>query len=425
MARSAKPDTTYGTEAAIYQTGLAAFESGRFEEAVKQLATIAESKNLCATLARFYLGQAHLRLGIDRLRAGKHAEALNHLNASRQFNPDSSTLSRYLAACYAGQRRFDLAAAEIERDETTGRPDADRPIRLAHAFARDGRFEQAVETLVKVIDADPHRNDARVQLGLLYGAAEQFEDAVCIFTEAAELAPFDADIQLRLGMALAAAGDHSEAVEHLAVAQKLRPNDAMIAAYLTMAVAAAQTTCIKVAIHPSEGTLGVVDDRSIETLGQLIADDPDFVEAFLCLPVSEADRDLFGMLAAILESALEREPSYADLYYHCSRVYERLGQTREALQRADQAVEINPRYVQALIQLARLRAKQDEPDEAIEALGEAVKFGGDYPDVHYLLGEMHRKRGEAPLARREYRRALELNSNYSAAQDALATVLSA
>ncbi|MBK8269531.1 MAG: tetratricopeptide repeat protein [Planctomycetes bacterium] len=424
MPKQHKQTTTNNIEAQAYQKGLAAFETGRYADAIEHLTIAADSNNLCAMLARFYLGQASMRLGIEHLRAGRHADALNHLTVARNANPDSAALSKYLAACYAGQRRFDLAAAEMERDETTGKPDAARPIRLAHAFARDGQLDRAIETLVKVIDLEPYRVDVRVQLGLLYGAAEHFEDAVCIFTEAAEIAPFDAEIQLRLGLALAAAGDHSESVEHLAIAQKLRPNDATIAMLLTMAIDAAQTTCIKLAIDPAQGTLGVVDDRSLETLGDLIANDPEFIESFLALPMTEADKELFAMLAAIIERALERQPGYADLYYHCSRVYDRLGMTREALTRADQAVEINPRYVQALIQLARMRAKTEESDKAICLLSDAVKYGGDYPDVHYLLGEMYRKRGEEPNARREYKRALELNSKYEAAR-ALATALTA
>ncbi|MBX3396214.1 MAG: tetratricopeptide repeat protein [Phycisphaerae bacterium] len=412
-------------EALAYQQGIAALEAGHYLHAVESLRRAAGSTHLCATLARFYLGQAHMMLGIEQLRSGRHAEAIEQLTAARQLNPGSETLSKYLAASYAAQRKFDLAAAEIERDNVVGCPDPERPIRLAHAFARDGRFEQAVETLVKAIDDAPHRLDVRIQLGLLYGAAERYEDAVCVLMEAVELAPLDADARTRLGLSLAAAGDLSESVEQLAIAQKLRPQDASIALMLVMAVEAAQTTCIKLAMDPIQGRLGVVDDRSLDTLGELVAKDPELVESFFGLPFSEADRELFPMLAAVLERAIERQPGYADLYLHCSRVYERLGMTREALARADQAVEINPKYVQALIHLARLRATADQTDEAMNRLDEAVQFGGDYPDVHLLMGQLYQKKGATSEARRQFSRALELNSGYDAARHALAALKSA
>ena len=413
---------TPAEDARIYQRGLAAFEAGQYRDAVELLEQVAASANLSATLARFYLGQAHMHVGIEELRAGRHAQAVRHFNIARESNPESSTLSRYIAAAYASQRRFDLAAAEIERDSIAGKHDPARPIRLAHAFARDGQFERAVETLVRVIDEEPYRVDVRMNLGLLYGAAERFEDAVCVFTEVIEIAPFDPEARVRLGLALAAAGDHSEAVEHIAIAQKLRPTDAYIGMLLAMAGDAARSSCIKVAIDPVHGRLGVVDDRSLEMLGELIVSDPEFVEGFLNLPESEIDHEVFAMLAAVLERALEKQPDYADLYFHCSRVYARLGRTHEAVTRADQAVEINPRYVQALIHLARLHARTDKTDEAIDRLKCAVASGGDYPDVHYLLGELLRKEGNIGGARREYHRALELNDNYQAARRALATV---
>ncbi|HWL95301.1 MAG TPA: tetratricopeptide repeat protein, partial [Phycisphaerae bacterium] len=284
MRPAGQSDLSQDQVAIAYQQGLAALETARYAEAIELLDPVAKSDSLCATLARFYLGQAHMHRGINEFRDRNHVEAIRHFMNARELNPASTTLSRYLAACFSSQRRFDLAITELERDETIGAPDADRSIRLAHAFARDGQFERAVETLVKVIDAQPHRADARVQLGLLYAAAERFEDAVCVLTEAVEAAPFDADAHHRLGLTLAAAGDHSQAVEHLAVAQKLRPQDATIALMLAMATDAARSHCIKVAVDPVHGRLGVVDDRSLDTLGDLIARDPEFVEAFLSLP---------------------------------------------------------------------------------------------------------------------------------------------
>lgn len=408
-------------EAIAYQKGLAAYETEHYPEAIKLLLPIEHADGLTGTLARFYLGQAHLQFGISELREGRHASAAKHLTAAREMNPNASGLSQYIAACYSGQGRFDLAAAEMERHQNDG-TDADRPIRLAHAFARDGQMQRAVETLVEIIDTETHRVDVRLQLGLIYAAAEEFEDAICVLTEAAELAPLNADIQQHLGLALAAAGDHDQAIEHLAVAQKLRPNDAYLALLLTFAMDAARTTCIKLAIDPETDQLETVDDRSLEILGETIVQDPDFVEAFLRLPASDIDADIFTLLAAILERALEQHADYADLYYHCARVHQRLGLSESAIIQARMAIQVNPRYVQALIQLGRLYAETDRTSEAIDRFKEAVGCGGDYPDVHYLLGELYRRHGHNAAAGDEFKRALELNRHYTRAQEALEAV---
>ena len=133
-----------------------------------------------------------------------------HFTAARRHNPQSAGLSRYLAASYAGLSRFDWAAAELERGEKGG--DDERVIRLAHAYARDGRMTKAVETLVDAIERQPHRADLKMALGLLYASTEHYEDAVCVLTEMVEVAPCDVEARKSLALALAAAGDHAEAV---------------------------------------------------------------------------------------------------------------------------------------------------------------------------------------------------------------------
>ena len=58
----------------------------------------------------------------------------------------------------------------------------------------------------------------------------------------------------------------------------------------------------------------------------------------------------------------------------------------------------------------------------LNTVGSRVPAGGDYPDVHFMLGELYRDQGKRLDAEGEYRRALQLNSNYTAARDALAAV---
>ncbi len=411
--------------ATIYRDGMNAYDRGDFAEAIDTLSRLNSSHALSNTLARFYLGQAYHKLGLQCLRDGQHAEAVEHLTKARDINPEAQGLPGHLAAAFAGQRRYDLAAAELERTPDATLDQTSHAIQQAHAIARDGRRDEAIRILVDAIDTAPQRNDARLHLGLLYAASEDFVDAICVFTEAVEFAPLNAELRTRLALCLAAAEDHAEAVEHLAIAQKLRPNDAQLALYLTMALDAAKMTCFKLRFDPTGGDLQQTDDRSLDVLGDLLTSEPEFVEAFLKLPASDIDRDLFGTLLSIIERALDTRPEFADLHYHCARVYERLGRTDEAIAEANNALEINPRYVQALIQLGKLYAERDAHEEARERLSQAVLFGGDYPDVHFMLGELFRADGATDEAISEYRRALDLNQNYQKARTALEALTAA
>lgn len=414
-----KPGSSSLANAArVYQEGLAAYETGRYCDAIAKLSALAEDRSLPGTLARFYLSQAHLQQGISELNGGNYAVAARHFSESRRINPDSAGLSNYLTACHVGQGRFDLAAAEIERARVSGDADQALPIRLAYAFLRDGQYDRAVDTLMDAIAVAPRRADLRFQIGVIQCSAGDYEAAIESLESAARLAPFDPAIHQHLGLAFGAIHRARDAVRHLRSAQRLAPHDAHTSLLLAMALDAAGQSGT-VSAEPLVARPPVEQQADLETLARVIVQDPDFVEAFLSLPESQVDRDIFAMLAGTLERALERYPDYADLHYHCSRVYHRLGRTDAAIDKAREAVRINPRYVQALIQLGRLYAQTDRDAEAIDRLRMAIDGGGDYPDVHYLLGELHRKGGRREQACRSFRRALELNAKYERAREAL------
>ena len=406
--------------ASVYQAGLAAYERGDYAKAAELLASLDGQRNLPATLARFYLGQSYLNLGISALRDGQHQAAAGHFLKARQINPDSDELAKYISACHVAAKRFDLASVEMERKARAGANDKSLPVRLAHAFVKDGNFERATQTLLEAIRKFPHRAEYRKQLGVIYASADRHQDAVRELEQAATLAPLDASIRQYLGLSFGVTGQYQKSVEHLAMAQKLRPRDAHVAWLLALAADAARSM-----LNPTEPFDNIADERSIAALGDLITREPDFVEAFLSLPETDVDHEVFGMLASVLERALQRSPDYADLHFHCSRVYERLGRTQAAIVEAQQATTINPRYVQALIQLGRLYARTNCSVAAIERLEAAIDNGGDYPDVHFLIGELYRQRGEKSAACERYRRALALNSNYRQAREALALVQAA
>lgn len=434
---------------ARYRAGLAEFEHGRFAAAIEQLAPLCHDRSLPGTLATFYLGQAHLKHGIALLRSGQHADAVRHLSEARRLNPEAVGLSGYLAACFVAQRRFDDASGELQRalqrissersasspgcqDDATPDEPARRatlPIRLAYAFWRDGRPELALETLEDAARREPGRADLRYHLGLLHGERESLAAAADALGEAARLDPTSPDIRLNLGLTLGTLGRVTEAVEHLAAAQRSRPNDAYIAMILSLALAAQREAGTAPQFAAGDAFIAdpveAADERDIAVLGEILAAEPEFVEAFLGLPESDIDPSVFALLARTLDRALERQPDYADLRYHCSRVYDRLGRTDEAIAAAEHAVRANPRYVQALIQLGRLYAATERGAEAIERLRAAIDAGGDYPDVHYLLGELYRRRGDVGRARRAFERALTLNADFAQARNALKDLVAA
>jgi len=152
---------------------------------------------------------------------------------------------------------------------------------------------------------------------------------------------------------------------------------------------------------------------------EIVAEEPDFVTAFLSLPESDIDQEVFTTLAAILEDGLQNHPEFADLHYHCGAVYRRLGRRTDAIAHTELAVDINPRYVNALVQLAELYGQTDQWAMGVERLQQAIDAGGDFPDVHLLLGRLYQAGGQPHRAREAFQHALALNDGYESARRSL------
>ncbi|MCK6457256.1 MAG: tetratricopeptide repeat protein [Phycisphaerae bacterium] len=401
-----------------YQAGMTAYETGRFEDAVSILSRIADRMDLTGTMAKFHLGRAHLHLGMTALRERRFREASDHLQRAAALNPTTADLPRYLAASYVGQKRFDLAAIEFEK-QCDRRTDDDAVIRRALAEWRLGRLTHALSILWKAVHDEPRRADLRFQLGLMQWADEDRDVALKSLAEAVRLAPLNAEYRRHLGLALGCTGDLVGAVEHLRAAQQIHPNDACNALLLGRAMQAAGSDVVSCDVPPVPPAAPAAAPETIERLGEIITRDPDFVEAFLSLPQTGVDREVFATLAATLRWATERRPELADLHYHCSRVLDRLGDREDAIAEGRRAVEIRPDFVAAMIQLGRLYAETDRTQEAIDRLRAAIDAGGDYADVHLLLGQLHRRTGDPAAARRAFQRAIEINSDFQAARRAL------
>ncbi|RPI58958.1 MAG: tetratricopeptide repeat protein, partial [Planctomycetaceae bacterium] len=198
---------------------------------------------------------------------------------------------------------------------------------------------------------------------------------------------------------------------------ELRPNDMMLAYQLAVAARAARQAGHKVVITPPE--LAGDDGSSARQLSQYIAAEPEFIDAFLSLPESEIDLDLFNVLAGAISQSLTSHPNYADLHLYYARVMKRLGRLEHAVDHVKNALAINPNYVSALIELGRLQAATAEPVSAAASLELAISKGADWPDIHCLAGQTMLQSGQTEKGRRHLERALELRANYAPAKEAL------
>jgi tetratricopeptide (TPR) repeat protein len=223
-----------------------------------------------------------------------------------------------------------------------------------------------------------------------------------------------------LGLAAAADGNLRLAIRSLQRALQLRPTDVTLAHQLAMAARTAAGEGYRVVVQLPENLATQPSSTLAEQLAKFVTNEKEFVEAFLSLPPSAVDRELFETLASIVQTALAQNENYADLRYIAAAVQQRLGQLRTATEHANAAIWINPGYVKARVLLADLLCAQGQRAQAAAQLQAAIRYGADWPDIHYRAGQLLFANNQPAQARVHFKRALELNADFKPAAAAMA-----
>jgi tetratricopeptide (TPR) repeat protein len=404
-----------------FTEGVQAFQRGDFALAVRRLAPLRGRKGLPGRLATYYSAKSHRAIGVEQLQAGRYSEAGRHFRQAVSLVGKSTDLAEYLQLVYARTGDHERCVAEAELVVKT-RPDSDAArIGLAHAQWRGCRRPLAIMTLTESLRELGESFRLHLALAQLYAADEEFDAACRHFRRASELDCTSDRAFHQLGLAEAARGRTGPAVRAFQRACSLAPQKMQYAYHLCLAAEAASQAGEPVTVSIPQRSQRP-EASAIGQLAEYAAAEPDFIEAFLSLPRTEADEELLEVVVSVLLTALADHDDYADLHHLAARALQRLGRTDQALAHGRRAVEINPGYVAALLHLAELEQEAGEGPAAVQRLEAVVRGGSDYPDVRVRLGEICRLAGRTDEARRHFRRALELNAGYERAREALAAI---
>ena len=409
------------SDVARYVRGLRHFRHGRLEAAAGELEALLPRGDGVGHVGRFYFAAAQRALGAEAARAGDLARADRHLRRAIAAAGRDSALPACLTELYAASHRREQCLREMDKAVETGGDDADARRKLAQAHWQAGRREEAYLALADALRRHGDVGGLHLQMGLFHAAEERYAEARASFARAAEIDGEDADAHRYLALAAAAEGDLAAAVTSFQQAVDLRPTDSLVARQLLAAAKAAADGGQAVTVRlPAPSKLP--SDRRLGELADYVAAEPDFAEALLALPPSEADEELFALLAGVVELAVARHPAIAELHLLASRALERLGQIDAAIERARGALAVDLRFARARVQLADLYARAGRGPEAVGHMERAIADGADWADVHLRLGVLLGRLGRTARARSHFERALKLNAHYGAAADALAAL---
>ncbi len=424
--------TVYGTDSSdrsesprdAYEHAMALYKAGEFAQAADKLEPLITGTSLQGHMSRFYHARACRREAERLIEQGNVAQAVKFLQRGMTSTPNATQMINFLAECYLKQGDYPQAGRQLSRlsELNTTTPSLRLKEAMSHYLA--GNANKSINILESLAEESPANFEINFTLGLILAEQEQTDRSVSFLTKACQLRPENVDAHWKLGLVQGLRGHLIESIRHLQQAHRIEPQNNWLLCHLTLAVKQAKHQGMDVQLETvkADTVKETPVDQSLDKLAELIAREPEFVTAFLDLPQTDMDDQIFSALLTIMMRALERYPEYADLHYHCSCIYHRLGKSDEAIRESEHAVDINPRYVSALIHLAGLYSRTDRDQDAIDRLKSAVVHGANYADVHYLLGSLYHKQGLVDQARRHYQRALNINSGFEAAKKALASL---
>ncbi len=196
---------------------------------------------------------------------------------------------------------------------------------LSNAYYKEGQMNEAVETVLKAIELEPHYGVAHYNLGNLYAAQGRFGLARRHLEEALRLHPNYADATSNLGQLLAEQGDLEAGIPYFRKAIEL--NSSLTRAHLNLGVGLAKQGRIEDAVQP-------------------------------------------------LQQAVALAPNSAEALYYLGSVYAALSRYEEAAKSFREALHIRADFAQAHESLAQVLSLQGKKKEAAHHHQEALRLLG-------------------------------------------------
>ena len=331
--------TTYDNEGAIREYRTILKQDPGHEEAAVYLAQVyAEDhkeaqartflegfvkQNPEAAVAWYYLGRGYQRAGSNQKAAEAYGKALM---VRKDFNQAGLALGVLLES--TGQVEDAKKVYQKLYEELS---DLSAASRLAALYIQEENYKAAIPYLELAVKEEPNDLNSKVKLGLVYMELDQLDQSEKVFKELKDAFPSSDRVNYYLGHLEEQKGALAEAVEYfkvLGVESDLYKDATLHAAYLLRQIKR-------------------VDDAValLKKATDAVPTEPDF---FLFLASLEEEKgDIKGAIDVLL-GGVKHHPQNSRIQYYLGSLYDRVGQTSEALQRMEKVLALDPDHADAL-----------------------------------------------------------------------------
>jgi tetratricopeptide (TPR) repeat protein/glycosyltransferase involved in cell wall biosynthesis len=383
---------------ALHLSGLAAFQVGKHDEAVRSMG---KAIAINPRAPRF-----HNNLGLALRAQGRLDEAVASLRRAVALEPDYAEAHNNLGVAFGDQGKLDEALASFRRALALKPDYAEATIGLGLTLAAQGKQQEAVESLRRALAERPDFAEAHNNLGILLKNQRKPDEAAESLRRALALKPDFAEAHNNLGIVLGERGEHDAAAESFRRALALKPDYAEA--------------------HNNLGCSqrdGGQRDAAVASFRQAVALKPDYAEAHNNLGLALREGGQRDAAEASFRRAVALKPDYAEALGNLGILLDELGKHDETVETLRSLVALRPDDADALNSLAMGLKNQRKLDEAAESLRRALALRPDFAEAHSNLGIVLGERGEHAEAVESLRRAVALKPDYAEAHSNLGVAL--
>jgi tetratricopeptide (TPR) repeat protein len=160
-----------------------------------------------------------------------------------------------------------------------------------------------------------------------------------------------------------------------------------------------------------------------EIYRQILAVEPNHVEALHLLGMAAYQSGNHDEAAASWQRAVELQPDFAQAHYNLGLVCKGRGKLEQAIACWRRALELQPDVASTHNNLGNALSEQGQLDAAIACYRRALELQPDYAQAHYNLGNACKDQQRLDEAAASYRRALQVQPDYTEALNNLADVV--
>lgn len=290
------------------------------------------------------------------------------LNKQINGDPDNPDLYNKRAKYYSGLQKFDEALSDINKALILDSSKADYFLTLSDIYFGTGKIKNCQAAIQKSINIDPNYSDGLLKMAELQLYFKEYKKTIEYINKALDINNINAKAYFMKGMTYKEMGDTAKAVSNF-----------------------------------------------IKATDQ----DNEYYHAYIQLGIIFATKH--NKLAEdYYNNALRLNPKSIEALYGLGMYYQEDAEYNKAITAYDSILTINPNYKQAhfnlgYIHLVYLRIFP----KAIKHFTDAINCDPNYAEAYYNRGYCFELSGNKNSAKADYKKALEIKSNYQKAIDGL------